>query len=84
MAGAVYHGLIRGRADDNAALGFYYGKLSPATASSSVEKVLELAYTWWGMTWLSITPDFQYVFNPGGSGSNRNAAVIGAQFQVLF
>ena len=28
LAGAVYHGLIPGRGDDNLALGYYYGKLS--------------------------------------------------------
>jgi porin len=84
LAGAVYHGLIPGRGDDNTALGFYYGKLSPAPPSVSGEKVLELDYTWWATPWLAITPDLQYVFNPGGSGTSRNAAVLGAQFQVLF
>jgi porin len=84
MAGAVYHGLVPGRNDDNAALAFYYGKISSALPSASDEKVLELDYTWWATPWLAITPDLQYVFNPGGSGSSRNAAVIGTQVQILF
>ena len=84
LAGAVYHGLIPGRSDDNLALGFYYGKLSNSLPSGSSEKVLELDYTWWETPWLGITPDLQYVFNPGGSSSSRNAAVLGAQFQLLF
>jgi porin len=84
LAGAVYHGLIPGRGDDNLALGFYYGELSNSLPSVSDEKVIELDYTWWENPWLGITPDLQYVFNPRGSSSSRNAAVLGAQFQLLF
>jgi porin len=84
MAGAVYHGLIPGRGDDNLALAFYYGKLSTSLPSVAGEKVLELDYTWWATPWLGITPDLQYVLNPGGSSSSMNAAVPGLQFQVLF
>jgi porin len=98
MVGAAYHGLFPGRGDDSAAIAFYYGKLltaSPlvpsnalvaATHATSVssEKVLELDYTCWATPWLGITPDLQYVFNPGGSSSSRNAAVPGVQLQVLF
>jgi porin len=84
LAGAVYHGLIPGRGDDNSALAFYYGKLSTTLPGVSDEKVLELDYTWWATPWLNITPDLQYVLNPGGSSSSRNGVVLGTQFQVLF
>jgi porin len=84
LAGAVYQGLIPGRGDDNLALGYYYGKLSNSLPSGSGEKVIELDYTWWETPWLGIRPDLQYVFNPRGSSSSRNAAVLGAQFQLLF
>jgi porin len=84
LAGAIYHGLIPGRGDDNAALALYYGKISASLPSVSAEKVLELDYTWWAAPWLAITPDVQYVLNPGGSSSSRNAAVLGMQFQILF
>lgn len=98
MLGATYHGLLPGRSDDSAAIAFYYGKLnttSPEVPSSTVaatadstsvssEKVLELDYTCWATPWLGITPDLQYVFNPGGSSSSRNAAVLGVQFEMLF
>jgi porin len=83
LAGAAYHGLIPGRSDDNAAFGFYYGNLSGASSLAS-EKALELNYTWWTTPWLSVTPDAQYVFNPGGSSGSKNAAVLGLQFQILF
>jgi porin len=84
LAGAVYHGLIPGRGDDNTALAFSYGKLSTALPGVSGEKVLELDYTWWATPWLGIAPDLQYVFNPSGSSSSRNALVLGTQFQILF
>lgn len=99
MIGATYHGLIPRRADDSTAIALYYGKLnlsspiafaSAVTATTttttphSVEKVLEIDYTCWATPWLAITPDLQYILNPGGSSSSRNAAVLGVQFQVLF
>jgi len=84
MAGAVYHGLIPGRSDDSSAVGFYYGKISTSLPSGSGEKVVELNYTWWATPWLGMTPDLQYVLTPSGGSSSRNAAVIGAQFQILF
>ena len=84
LAGAAYHGLIPGRGDDNASFAVYYGKISPALSSVSGEKVLELNYTWWATPWLAITPDVHYIFNPGGSSSSRNAAVLGTQVQILF
>jgi len=84
MTGAVYHGLIPSRSDDSTAAGFYYGKLSTNVPSGAGEKVLELNYTWWATPWLGVTPDFQYVFNPSGGSSSKNAAVIGTQFQLSF
>ena len=98
MVGAAYHGLLPGRGDDSIAVGFYYGKLStaapPVTVSSAVaasttagtvggEKVVELGYTCWATPWLGLTPDFQYIFNPGGGSGSHNAAVPGLQLQVL-
>jgi porin len=84
MAGAAYHGLIPGRSDDNTAVGFYYGKISTSVPSGSGEKVIELDYSWWATPWLGVTPDLQYVLTPSGGSSSRNAAVIGAQFQIQF
>ena len=84
LVGVIYHGLIPGRGDDNLGIGFYYGKLSTVLPAHTGEKVLELDYTLWATSWLAITPDFQYVFNPSGGSSSRNAPVPGLQFQVLF
>lgn len=84
MAGAAYHGLIPRRSDDSAAVGFYYGELGANVPSGSSEKVLELDYTAWVTPWLAITPDVQYILNPSGESSSKNALVIGGQFQILF
>jgi carbohydrate-selective porin OprB len=35
-------------------------------------------------SWLSVTPDIQYVIKPGGSSGIPNALVIGAQLAVTF
>ncbi len=82
--GAVYHGLIRGRSDDTTGLAYYYGKFSNELPAFTGEKVLELDYNWWATPWLTITPDLQYVFNPSGRSSSRNALVPGTQVTVLF
>jgi porin len=84
MTGAIYHGLLPRRPDDDAMIGFYYGELSTDVTSGPAEKVFELGYIWWATPWLAVTPDFQYVFNPRGGSSSRNAAVPGVQFQILF
>ena len=84
LVGAIYHGLFPGRGDDNLGLGFYYGKLSTALPAATGEKVFEVDYTLWATPWLGITPDVQYVLNPSGESSSRNATVPGLQLQVLF
>lgn len=76
--GLVYQGLIPGRDDDVAALGLYYGQFS-GQLSSTYEMVLELTYNFQLTSWLSIQPDFQYVFRPGGTGVLADAVVLGWQ-----
>ena len=39
---------------------------------------------YWATPWLGLTPDFQYVFNPGGASSDDAAAVFGGQIMVNF
>ena len=83
-AGAAYRGLVPGRSDDTAALGFFDGQLSSHLPAHTGEKVLEVAYNWFATPWLVITPDLQYVFNPSGGSSSTNAAVLGTQVMVIF
>ena len=82
--GGVYEGLVPGRDTDTTALAVYHGQLSDDLEDASGETVLELNYTFWATPWLGITPDLQYVFNPGGGSSNDDAAVVGGQIMVNF
>ena len=83
-SGAVYEGLMPGRDTDTAALAVYHGELSDDLEDTGSETVVELNYTFWATPWLGVTPDFQYVFNPGGGGSDNDAAVFGGQIMVNF
>jgi porin len=83
-AGATYRGLLPGRGDDTAGFMVAYGKISGTQPNTTGELVLELDYTLAATPWLAITPDFQYVFNPGGGSGANNAAVFGAQLAFTF
>jgi porin len=83
-AGATWKGLIPGRDDDTAALMVAYSKISNTQAHMTGEVDLELAYTLAATPWLAVTPDFQYIVNPGGDPNANNAAVFGAQMSVTF
>jgi carbohydrate-selective porin OprB len=58
--------------------------VSNAVPETTGETVVEVNYTYWALAWLSLTPVFQYVFNPSGDGSNNDAAVFGGQILVNF
>jgi porin len=74
-------------------LGSYYGNLGGDYASAQSETglgyptyewVLELGYVAHITPWLYITPDIQWVINPGGTGDIPNALVIGWELGVTF
>ena len=77
-------GLIPARDDDNAAIGFFYGKLSNDLQPSGSEKVFELDYTVQMTAWLYIRPDMQLVFDPAGVGSAGPAIVGGGEIGIVF
>jgi len=78
MAGLSYQGLVPGRASDVLSLGASYGRISPAFPGVTGETVLELNYLYNVTGWLGVTPDFQYVWRPGGLPV-VGAAVAGLQ-----
>lgn len=82
--GLVYKGLIPGRDQDRAAIGFYYAKLSSDLKPSGSEKILELAYTVQLTPWLYVRPDLQLVFDPAGVGSADTAVVFGGEIGITF
>lgn len=107
-AGVTWKGAIPGRADDTVGLGigfarigararrydgdvaFFSGGYYPVRTS---ETVLELTYQAPVTPWLTLQPDFQYIFNPGGgvpvnadypSRTIGSAAVFGLRAVVVF
>lgn len=101
-AGIVFAGLVPGRSKDSFGAAFGYGHISDRlaagqallgqTITSSSESVLEINYTAEIMPGWTITPDFQYIWNPGGRLENperpgeeiEDAVVIGARTKVNY
>ncbi len=82
-AGASYQGLIPARKNDAVSVGWIYGRVSNYVPGTSAEQVLEVNYRWAYRRFLAITPDFQYIWKPGGY-SVPGAAVAGVQASVTF
>jgi porin len=82
-AGASYEGLIPARKKDVLSAGWIYGRVSSSIPATSAEQVFELNYSLRFGRFLVFTPDFQYIWNPGGY-SGPGAAVVGVQAAVTF
>lgn len=48
------------------------------------EVIVELTYRARVNKWLTLQPDFQYVFNPSGDTTLKNAAVVGLRLEAGF
>lgn len=105
-AGLTYQGLIPGRDNDTAGIGVAYAKISSSVSAldqqtqiftadptfpiSNYEVVMELTYQAQVTPWLSVQPDLQYIFNPGGNLLNpngtprRDALVLGLRSAITF
>ena len=82
--GATFKGLIPGRPNDTAGVGFGIGTISAAGRQldavanlpvRSSETVVELTYQYQAAPWWLVQPDFQYVLNPGGGILNPDSPV---------
>lgn len=86
--GGQYQGLIPTRDDDVLAFGVAQGLLSERMKRQGDtphrETVLELYYRLTLTPWLALTPDFQWVLDPGGMGIGRDAFVAGLRLQASF
>jgi porin len=78
-AGVTAKGLIPGRDNDTAGIGFGYAGISSRLANfdrdsgnpaRTSESFIELTYQYQWTPWWQIQPDFQYTFNPGGGIAN--------------
>ncbi len=86
-AGVQYQGLLEDRDDDILGIGFAHGTFSNGaddTYTDDYESAVEIYYSAKITKWLVISPDFQYVTNPGGNKDVPNATVIGARIQMTF
>ena len=82
--GLVWTGPGRRLPDDVLALGFANEFFSKPLADQSVEVVLEGAYSFNLTTWLTITPDLQYIIRPSGMKSIDNAFLAGVLLYLTF
>jgi len=89
--GFNYTGLLPGHTGDVAGLGFSYTKLSSGLRDSAGmpvethhEAILDLTYQATINNAITVQPDFQYVFNPGGTAKARDAIICGIRFTVSF
>jgi porin len=82
-AGLSYEGLIKGRNRDTLNAGWIYGKTSRYIPNASAAKLFEANYQWLASGYLTVTPDFQYIWNPNGT-NKMGAAVLGLQVNLTF
>lgn len=57
---------------------------NPGTQRPRAEYPVELFYTARLFSWLTVSPDAQYYFNPGGYSRARNLTIVGAKSSVTF
>ncbi|MHC5108952.1 MAG: carbohydrate porin [Planctomycetota bacterium] len=79
-------GIFEGRDEDTFGLGYYYLSMSDDMADFldvKSEQGLELYYNIEVTPWMHITPDIQYIIDPGG-GSARDSWVGGVRAHVSF
>jgi porin len=83
--GVQYQGLIPTRDKDVMAFGVGQSRLSrEAGFGESQETSLEWYYNIALTPWLHVSPDVQYIFNPGGDSSATDAVVLGVRVKMSF
>jgi len=82
--GMLWTGPFRRLKKDVLALGFATQFFSDALVDQKVETVLEGAYSFNVTTWLTITPDIQYIIRPSGMQSIDNALLAGVLVYLTF
>jgi porin len=87
--GGQYRGLAPRRRDDVLAIGLYQAIGSDAYRRSvdprfDKETGIEIYYSAALVPWLAVTPDFQYIFDPGAAGAYDDAVVVMLRFRVQF
>ena len=87
--GGQYQGLLPGRERDVLGVAVYQaigsGRFRDAVDSDFHDEFgLEVYYRIAVLPWLALTPDFQYIVDPGASGDLRNAVVAVLRLRTTF
>ena len=87
--GLRYRGLLPGRPDDVLGLGSYQAIRSSRFRDTVApdfdrETGIELYYRFDPLPWLAVTPDLQYIVNPGASDAASDAVVVLLRLRVTF
>ena len=86
-AGFQYQGLLEGRDDDVLGVGFAQGIFSDkasTTYTNDYENALEVYYSAQISPWLIVSPNIQYITNPGGVDGVSDAVVLGVRVLMIF
>jgi porin len=92
--GVTFTGMFRNRPDDALAIGFAYTNISDRVSTFDVdfggpaprnyEALIEICYTYQINGGWSVQPNFQYIWQPGGSSGVDDATVVGARTTIGF
>ena len=82
--GLSYVGLLPGHDEDITGLGLAQASWSDRIAESSREAAIELFYQVQLTESQLIKPDIQYIANPGGDGTIKDALAFGIKFGAVF
>ena len=82
-AGLTYQGLFKKRKQDIFCAGWVYGKTSSYIPNASAAKLFEANYQWVARRYVTVAPDFQYIWDSNGTHAT-GAAVLGLQVNLTF
>ena len=82
-AGVSYEGLIKQGKKDIMSVAWIYGKTSTFIPAATAAKMLEVNYQWQPTRYITVIPDFQYIWRPTGT-TGPGSAVFGVQVNVTF
>jgi porin len=82
-AGLSYQGLLKKRARDTINAACIYGKTSTFIPNASAAKLFEANYQWVAKRYVTVVPDFQYIWNTTGT-NGTGATVVGLQVNLTF
>jgi porin len=81
--GGRYRGLVPGRGRDELGVAAYQA-IGAKQAPLDRETGIELYYRIEVFPWLAVTPDLQWIFDPGARGAHEDALVTTMRFRVTF